>query len=72
MESEAGQSYCPVELADSLMRGMSQFHQGSAGRRFPLFLLPHQRMLPKIQRFPIDAHGSDVTQLHPIDLPVSD
>ena len=33
-------------------------------------LLPHRRMLPIFRRFSIDAHRSDITQSHLIDLPV--
>ena len=33
-------------------------------------LLPHRRMLPNFRRFSIDAHRSDITQSHLIDLPV--
>ena len=46
--------------------------RGEGDRRQLLLpvLLPHRRMLPNFRRFSIDAHRSDITQSHLIDLPV--
>ena len=60
-----------VRLGDFKLRG--ELDTAAAPRLLHVnhscrFLLPHQDMLPNIQPFLIDAHGSDVTQSFLIDL----